>query len=277
MPDETTTEFIARADGQLIDSRTQLTRSREPVVHHRSRQRPTVGAGRLWWSCVSGPPQRRSKHVDHDCPARHHRTAATPDRSGGTGLPRRRGPRVQRPADASRSVPALAAHGRPGPREGRGHGPLPHRHPRRARRLAGQAVAAVRARPRGRRHRRRARPRRHRGRARRPRRDAVARLRLRHVRPLRVRLGDAVPRAEEHGLLDRRHVRRVRDRLRPLRRQGARGHRPVRRGAVDVRGRDDLQGRQGRGHALVAISSRSSASAAWAISRSSTPRSPAGA
>ena len=88
--------------------------------------------------------------------------------------------------------------------QGRGDGPLPHRHPRRARRLAGQAVAAVRARARGRRHRRRARPGRDRGRGRRPRRDAVARLRLRCLRPLRLGLGDALPRAEEHGLLDRR-------------------------------------------------------------------------
>ena len=60
----------------------------------------------------------------------------------------------------------------------------------------------------------RARPGRDRGRARRPRRDAVARLRLRHVRLLRLRLGDALPRAEEHGLLDRRRLRRVRHRVR---------------------------------------------------------------
>ena len=45
----------------------------------------------------------------------------------------------------------------PGPaRSGqdRGQRPLPHRHPRRPRRLAGQAHAAVHPRPRGRRHRR---------------------------------------------------------------------------------------------------------------------------
>ena len=40
-------------------------------------------------------------------------------------------------------------------------------------------------------------------------------------------LGDALPRAEEHGLLVRRRLRRVRHRLRPLRRQGARGRRPA--------------------------------------------------
>ena len=97
---------------------------------------------------------------------------------------------------------------------GRGHRSLPHRHPRSPRRLARQAVAAVRPGPRGRRDRRGARPRRDRGRARRPRRDAVARLRVRHVRLLRLRLGDALPRAEEHGLLDRRRLRRVRRRLR---------------------------------------------------------------
>ena len=53
------------------------------------------------------------------------------------------------------------------------------------------------------------------GRARRPCGNAVARLRLRHVRLLRVRLGDALPRAEEHGLLDRRRLRRVRDSATP--------------------------------------------------------------
>ena len=57
---------------------------------------------------------------------------------------------------------------------------------------------------------------------RRPSRDALAGLRVRRLRLLRLGPGDVVPRAEEHGLLDRRHVRRVRRRLRPLRRQGAR-------------------------------------------------------
>ena len=81
---------------------------------------------------------------------------------------------------------------RPDPRPGRGVGPVSHRHPRRPWRLAGQALAAVHSRSRGRGDRRRARPRRHRGRARRPRRDAVARLRVRNLRLLRVGLGDAV-------------------------------------------------------------------------------------
>ena len=46
---------------------------------------------------------------------------------------------------------------RTGAREGRGVRPVPHRHPRRPRRLAGQALPAVHPRPRGRRHRHRAR------------------------------------------------------------------------------------------------------------------------
>ena len=103
----------------------------------------------------------------------------------------------------------------------RGIRALPHRHPRRPRRVAGQAVAAVHPRPRGRRHRRSHRARRHRGRSRRPRRAAVARLRMRHLRVLRHGLGDALPRAAEHGLLDGRRLRRVREGLRPLRRPGA--------------------------------------------------------
>ena len=94
-------------------------------------------------------------------------------------------------------------------------------------------------------------PGRDRGGARRPRRDAVARLRVRHLRLLRLRLGDALPRAEEHGLLDRRRLRRVRRRLRPLRRPGAGRHRPVRRGPAHLRRRHDVQGGQGRGHPLV--------------------------
>ena len=86
---------------------------------------------------------------------------------------------------------------------------------------------------------------------RRARRAAVARLRVRDVRLLRVRLGDALPRAEEHGLLDRRRLRRVRDRVRAVRRQGSRRSRPVRRGAADVRRRHDVQGDQGRRDAVV--------------------------
>ncbi len=105
--------------------------------------------------------------------------------------------------------------------QGRGVRTVPHRHPRRARRLAGQAGSALHPGARGRRHRRGARRGSRGGRARRSCGNAVARLRLRHVRLLRLRLGDALPRAEEHGLLDRRRLRRVRDSVRPLRREGA--------------------------------------------------------
>jgi Alcohol dehydrogenase GroES-like domain len=73
----------------------------------------------------------------------------------------------------------------------------------------------------------------------------------RHLRPLRVRLGDALPAAEEHGLLDRRRLRRVCGRIRPLRRKGARRDRPARRRAGHLRGRNDLQGRESRRDALL--------------------------
>ena len=100
---------------------------------------------------------------------------------------------------------------------------LSHRHPRRARRVAGQAAAAVHPRPRGRRHRRARRPgqraRHRRGHARRA---AVARLRLRRLRVLQHRLGDALRVPAEHGLLHERRLRRVRRRLRPPRRRRAR-------------------------------------------------------
>ena len=109
-----------------------------------------------------------------------------------------------------------------------------------------------------------------RGGARRPRRDAVARLRVRHVRLLRLGLGDALPRAEEHGLLDRRRVRRVRRRLRPLRRAGAGRHRPV-----STRPRSPAPAsrrtRRSRSRAPARpTSSRCSASAGSATWRSST-------
>ena len=126
-------------------------------------------------------------------------------------------------------------------------------------------------RPRRCRDRRGARLRRRRGRPRRPGRAALARLRVRDVRLLRVRLGDALPRAEEHGLLDRRRLRRVRDCVRAVRRQGARRRRPVRRGAAHLRRRHDVQGDQGRRHTVVRTSSPSSASAGSGTWRSSTP------
>ena len=127
--------------------------------------------------------------------------------------------------------------------------------------------------PRGRRHRRRARARRDGGGARRSRRDAVARLRLRALRSLRVRLGDALPRAEEHGLLFDGTFGEYATAYARYVVQGARRRRPLRRRAADLRGRDDVQGRQGRRARARRISSRCSASAGSAISRSSTPRS----
>ena len=115
----------------------------------------------------------RSHDVDH-------RSRARPDRGSHRHLPRRGGPCVRRAADrgaGSRSRPRAGA----GAGQGRGVRPLPHRHPRRQRGLAREALAAVRPRPRERRHRRRARPGRDRGGSRRSRRDAVARLCLRHL------------------------------------------------------------------------------------------------
>ena len=123
----------------------------------------------------------------------------------------------------------------------------------------------------------RARARRHRGRARRPRRDAVARLRVRHVRLLRLGLGDALPRAEEHGLLDRRRLRRVRGRLRAatssrcptasIRSTPRRSPAPASRRTRRSRSRAPAR----------PTSSRSSASAGSATWRSSTRASPAAA
>ncbi len=156
---------------------------------------------------------------------RHHRACARRHRAdrvrAARPLPRGRRARVLVTPDHRRDPPPRPRAGTD-PGRGRGDRSLPHRHPRRPRRLARQAVAAVRAGARGHRDRPRARARRDRGGARRPRRDAVARLCMRHVRLLRLGLGDALPRAEEHGLLDRRRLRRVRRRLRPLRRQGSR-------------------------------------------------------
>ncbi len=136
-------------------------------------------------------------------------------------------------------------------RSRRSFGPLPHRHPRRARRLAGQADAAVHAGTRGCRDRRGARSWGDRGRPRRPCRDSVARVRLRNLRLLRERLGDPLPRAEEHGLLPRRLVRGLCKGVRPVRRQGARGRRSRRCRTAHVRRRDDVQGDQGRRNAAV--------------------------
>ena len=85
----------------------------------------------------------------------------------------------------------------------------------------------------------------------RSRRRAVARLRLRDVRALRQRLGDALPRPAEHRVLAGRRLRRVRVRSRGVRSPRAGRHRPARRGAADLRRRDDVQGRQGLRRTLV--------------------------
>jgi hypothetical protein len=66
------------------------------------------------------------------------------------------------------------------------------------------------------------------------RRDALARLRLRRVRLLRLRPRDIAPRAAEHGLRNRRDLRRVRDRLRPRRCPGPGGDRPIRCGSAEA-------------------------------------------
>ena len=83
-------------------------------------------------------------------------------------------------------------------------------------------------------------------RRRRARRDAVARPRVRSLRLLHQRLGDAVRVAAEHRLLDRRQLRRVRRRRRRLRRHGPRRRRPPGRRTADLRRRHDVQGGQGR-------------------------------
>ena len=129
--------------------------------------------------------------------------------------------------------------------EDRGVGPLPHRHPRRARRLAGQAEAAVHPGPRGRRHRGASRRGRHGGRGRRPRRHALAGYAC-GTCDYCVSGWETLVRAAEHGLLDRRRLRRVRQGVCTLRRQVPDGIDPVRRGPADVRRRDHLQGGQGR-------------------------------
>ena len=169
------------------------------------------------------------------------------------------------------------ARARAGARPHRGLRPLPHRHPRRARRVAGQAVAAVHPRPRGRRHRRARR-------AGQPRtassrgdagRAAVARLRLRRLPLLQLRAARRCARQQlnmgygmdggfaEYAVGYARHVVRVPDGVDPRRCRPA-----------DLRRRHDLQGGQGLRRRLRRASSRSSAPAASATSRSSTRASP---
>ena len=109
-------------------------------------------------------------------------------------------PQLRRAARGGGGSRAAARPG-PGARSHRGDpGLCRHRHPRRARRLAGQARPAVHPRPRGCRDRRDDRQRRDRGRARRPRRHPVARSCVRGVRLLRQGLGDAVREPAEHRL-----------------------------------------------------------------------------
>ena len=123
---------------------------------------------------------------------------------------------------------------------------MPHRHPRRPRRLARQAHAALRPRPRGHRHHREAGRERHEPDRRRARLHRLARLSVRRVPLLHRRSRDPVRAAAKQRLLDRRSVRRIRRRQRDLRRPRARRHQLDRRRALELRGCDDLQGSQGR-------------------------------
>ena len=124
------------------------------------------------------------------------------------------------PGDAG---PARARAG-PGPGAGphRVHRAVPHRHPRRPRRLAGDADAAVRPRARGDRSGGGAGRRGDRPGGRGPGGDRVARLRLWRVPVLHRGLGDAVREPAELGLLGQRHVRRVHGRRCRVRDAGAR-------------------------------------------------------
>ena len=123
---------------------------------------------------------------------------------------------------------------------------MPHRHPRGLRGLARHAHSPVRARPRRCRHRLLGRRRRDQHPDRPAGRGALARLRLRHLRALPDRLGNAVPEAAEHRLLGGRRLRRVLHRRGGLRGAGAGRHRPDRRRPTHLRRRHHLQGRQGR-------------------------------
>ena len=151
---------------------------------------------------------------------------------------------------------------------------VPHRHPRRARRLAGQAdrrrscpatrvsasswrsAPGVTAAGRG------------------PGRAGLAGLGLRLVSLLRVGLGDAVRAAAEHRLLDRRRLCRVRRRRRRFAVAGARRRRPVDAAPLTCAGVTTYKAVKVAG-ARPASWSASSASAASAISPCSTRRSPA--
>ena len=120
-------------------------------------------------------------------------------------LPSRRRAYVRRAARRGRRA-AQSALGRTGPCRGGGFRPLPHRHPRRPRRLAGQADPALRPRSRGRRHRRAVGP----G-SRRSRWATVSRCRGSATRAGTAATASPAGRrsavTEEHRLLDRRRLR----------------------------------------------------------------------
>ncbi len=172
------------------------------------------------------PRKQRGDEVNHEGSSRHQLRSAARNRG------RRR----------SRARP------RAGARPDRGVRPLPHRHPRRPRRVAGQADPALHPRPRGRRHRRALGGGNAHGLAvGDARRAALARLRLRRLPLLQLAAGRRCASRSsntgysinggfaEYAVGYARHVVRVPD-----------GDRPRRRRAADLRRRDDLQGGQGR-------------------------------
>ena len=123
---------------------------------------------------------------------------------------------------------------------------MPHRHPRRPRRLAGQADAAVHPWARGRRHVERVGAGVTSASGRRPRGDAWLGYACGHCRYCVSGLGDAVREPAQLGLLGERCVRRVRRRRRRTRDAGPRRDLPRGRRPADLRRRDHVQGHQGR-------------------------------
>ena len=79
----------------------------------------------------------------------------------------------------------------------------------------------------------------------------MARVRVRHLRVLRVRLGDALRAAGEHRVRDGRRLHRVREGVCSVRRHRSRRHRPIRRSATGVRRRHHVQSGEGLGRAVV--------------------------
>ena len=157
---------------------------------------------------------------------------------------RSNGPSVRSTSD-DRGRPDADTRCRRGARPGRDVGALPHRHPRRQRRLARATGTAVHPRPRGRRHRRACRRRRHPRPRGRPRRRAVARLGMRRLRGMRVGVGDALPERQVHRLHRQRRLCRLRRGRCGLRRSGAGRHRPARCRTAHLRRCHHLQGGQG--------------------------------